>query len=258
MNPIAKRLIRTLRVHRNNKKDALLQRGPYLDDHYSTVQGSAMRNSRERFSEKKARTRSRIAMQVKGARSKDRTANWYYTGSSLTEASSLFKVNLLSEIKSHLVKSKSKNYSVLDIGTGWGQSELSSEIAFSLKKSFKGIKTKVFGLSVTRRAESVAPKDVSLHVGHAENLTRVFKNGKPVFRPNTVDFIYSSWGLLHSADIDIALNECRKILKKGGRVIFNSEEEIPIVPQGFKLVRPTTINRSYMPPYKYIHYFEKK
>jgi len=197
----------------------------------------AARNSGKRFGIAKAWEREEFAKRLAKGRQMDRDGTWGVSSDASLEhiSNEVYHLDLLGEICNHQAKRK-KGYTFLDLGGGAGK--LSAEVA---RKIDKKVTVLVTGITRNNRwKHQINAQRIRPIVTHTEQLSKRV----PL---NSVDFINASYSILHSQHIMAALEECRLVLKKGGRIIFNmgsrstgfeNPTQFQNPPKGFKFVMP--------------------
>ncbi len=223
---------------------------------YASIQ-KARENSVRKFKEKGASARKVLALELKHSRVKDLVGakvlqegpgqhNWGLSFSAgLSEVNRYYGMNLTKEVTRHLQKNPS--YRLLEVGCGAGN------CAKDLAKQFGGrIAITATGL---KRVPSWDKKvGVDWRLIHAQNLLKAFK-------PESFNFIHSNLGISHSKDLAKTVQDCRALLKKGGRLLFTTDigshsylEEIHF--EGFKILQFDEKNKKSKNPV-WVYYLEK-
>ncbi|MBN2127692.1 MAG: class I SAM-dependent methyltransferase [Candidatus Diapherotrites archaeon] len=161
--------------------------------------------------------RNKIADQLRRGRTHDQKRNWGTSYSSGIKGPSLFPIHDVVPILNKLVESKKTKPRILDLGCTEGR---------CLKELFGvfGNKLEYHGMSLARfnewkKTNSETNNYLNFRVGHAEALGNYFKK-------NHFDVIRSSLAIAHSNNLAKAIQEVRKVLKKGGLFIF-SDDRVP-------------------------------
>lgn len=185
---------------------------------YSQIKKAA-ENSIKKFGEKTAQKRAELFRKIRFARQKDAAESgiaekgeerhrWGISfNASLKELNKFYDINLASELlKLSFAKS---GYSLLEIGGGSGRA------AKELAKILKG-KIRITSTGVKRVPQWVKGEGVDWRLVHSQNLAKAFK-------PESFNFIHSNLGISHSTEFEKTIQDCRKLLKKGGRLLFTTD-----------------------------------
>jgi len=198
---------------------------------------------RIRLARELADSRRRDAVSTNLIKSAKEEKGWSLSfGATLQELSNdFYSMDLLSEINKHSFGKL--NYTIMDLGCGPGNA------AKELARATKG-QAKVIGTGVKRLSSWDKTSGVDWHVLHAENIEKFIK-------PKSVDFIHSNLGIAHSSDLVKSVENCRKILKTGGRLLFTVDGSSyhrlnPTDLEGFKLLKFSQPNK-----YVWVFYLEK-
>jgi len=199
----------------------------------------AIRNSSKKYKGlEPALKRREFAQRLLKGRQMDREGTWGVSFDASLEhiSKEVYHLDLLKEILTHQAK-RTKGYTFLDLGGGSGR--LASDVAGKISP-----KTTILLAAIARndalwrsqpRGQRIRPI-----ITHMEQLSKKLP-------PKSVDFINASYSILHAQHVWKALGECRTVLKKGGRIIFNMgslsngferQNEFQQPPQGFKFVMP--------------------
>ncbi|MFA5357415.1 MAG: class I SAM-dependent methyltransferase [archaeon] len=196
------------------------------------------------------KVRKRLAICHREARQLDSTLGW--NGSfnlSLRDSQMFFGVDLFHEIK----KVSAKNgggLNVLEVGGGTGRlaNDLYEKIGGKINLSVTGLKRSPVWKTWKNSGK------IRWRVMEASKISKYFA-------PESLDFVCSTLGVEHAYDQKKAISGISKVLKKGGRFLFNTQERNPSlkVPDGFREIKPP--ERAFTPsPYCLwvsIYYWEK-
>ncbi|VVB75744.1 Uncharacterised protein [uncultured archaeon] len=188
-------------------------------------------NSVARFGEKESIRRKDHLELINQGRKKDRRERTYELygeweisfDAGLKRLNKFYGINLLNLIRSE--KAGKRNFRILEIGTGVGKA------AKEIVKALPGVRYTATGLArVPEWRRWGGSKKIKWMVLHSLQLEKKIK-------PNSVDFIHSNLGISYNTpgDLTKTLQQCRTILRKGGKILFTSENRT-IIPRGFKKV----------------------
>lgn len=173
---------------------------------------------RERSPEEQAK-RNTISADIR----KYRRAKWSITNNTVADIHKIFGINLFSEMDQLLhsyAEKRAQDFPVvMDLGcdTGIAVQELAEKYEGKIK----------FCATSFERHDTWKRQDVEWAVTHANMLNRRFK-------PNSIDLIYSNFGITHSDFLEDALSQALEILKPGGKImlsgapIFHAKEALEI------------------------------
>jgi|GEM_PF-2270748 len=191
----------------------------------------AKENSIKRFGKNKSKKRTELAELLRRGRLKDQRTSphsiygrWEITfDAGLRELNKFYRRNLIKLIL-HEKKGK-KIFHILEIGAGTGRA------AKTIKKTLSGVRYTATGLA---KIPEFNKRGVSGKINWKILHSLLLQKKIP---PNSVDFIHSNLGISYSEpeNITLALSQCQKILRKGGKILFTCEK-IPRIPRGYKRI----------------------
>jgi SAM-dependent methyltransferase len=218
-----------------------------------SLQAKAYANSVKKKGRLGAHRRKIIAGQLLKFRGLDAANAWGRSfNAGLAELNSYwYKMDIEKELLSFKSKQNQKKPHVLEIGCGGGQatSELQKALGNGFNVSALGLKR----LNIWNKYSN--SKKVNWHVGDVASLSHM-----RAFPRESVDFIHSNIGLGHSPNPYRALEQCRVVLRKGGRVLFTFDGSGELkIPKGFKPVKGFSKGFRKNPEYNQlkIYYLEK-
>ena len=191
-------------------------------------------NSAKKRGATQATDRYYIVRQLRRARENDEKRRWgmsFHAG--LSELKKYYKMDLVEEIRQHQKQMQDQNYTILEIGCGIGNA------ASGLEK-YVGHNTKIIATGVKKIKEWKTQENsdkITWKVTHGRKLTKTIP-------PNSVNFIHSNLGIGHANNPYEALMECAKLLKKGGKILFTTDNQEDLVasghiPKEFKILKET-------------------
>jgi len=175
----------------------------------------AFRNAKEKHGRLEAVERTFAAEMLRQGRETDAGREWGVSfRAGLKELNRFYMpVNLENTVKNYLARI-GKRAVIVEVGAGAGNA------AAGLNKVF-GTKVKIIATGIRFLPEwknLPGSRQIDWRVAHAENLSALARAG-------TVDIVHSNLGIGHSANKEKAIDEARKLLKKGGLLLFTVEKD---------------------------------
>lgn len=193
-----------------------------------------------------------FANQLRIVRESDRTGAWVEWGkANITTANKFFKLNLVKEITRVQLSNSLIRKKPLIVEISSGDGKLISDLANHLANKFEIHATGPARLGVWKT--HLNSKNINWHVSVAENLNRVFK-------PKSISFIISHFGLTHAFEKEAAIQKACDLLVPGGRIIFNTQENSAGLkpPVGFFEVRKPLASSNENGCAGVVYYWERK
>jgi len=163
---------------------------------------------------------------------------WFSFDTSLAQLKKDLQMDAMHEIRTHQRLMNDPHYTYLDLGAGSGRTASEAERFLNSDTRFGPVK--VIATGIKERTEwKNHSNSRNIHWKQTE-----FERLANVVPANSVNFILSNFGIGHAQNLNNALIQVHKVLKKGGRILYSYDTphtSAHTYPEGFKPVKKSAV-----------------